>query len=87
MKYKDFKILSIDDMKQILGGKSPANETFYGGCTNWSAGSSLDGANTICISLPAGTLCQDTNGQYGNALHCGTPSGEIINVECFHIVI
>lgn len=85
MKYKDFKMLSIDDMKHIIGGNPPANETFCGGCNDWSAGNALDRANIICVSLPVGSVCQDMDGQYGSALHCGSPNGTIINVDCFHI--
>lgn len=75
-------MLSEDDMKKVVGG---SNQTFCGGCNNWSAGSALDRSNVICVSLPSGTICQDLDGEYGIALHCGTPDGTIINEECFHI--
>lgn len=32
MKYRDFKILSVDDMKQIMGGNPPGSPCSSGEC-------------------------------------------------------
>lgn len=53
MKYKDFKMLSQDDMKQILGGNAPSEP---------DSCSTTCGCGSASISCVAGELCTAVNG-------------------------
>ncbi len=64
MKYKDFKMLSIDDMKQIMGGNAPAGACYivysdqgYSSC--WYTNSEPD------------ELCNRVYGSHCNAVSNG----------------
>ena len=84
MKYKDFKTMSQNEMKNVIGGNATATKTACGTCTNMT-GSALDKSNVVCTTVPADAVCHDVTGVGQNALHCNTPGGDQINAECEHI--
>ena len=63
MKYKDFKMLSIDDMKQIMGGIEPGFAESCGTCPSTSGG----GVKLTCI-LKDGFCIKPAN--CNNAVEC-----------------
>jgi hypothetical protein len=82
MKYKDFKMLSKDDMKQILGGDAPAGSfTFCGTCTNMN-GTTLERSNVVCGNFPNGSTCTNMEGHFNDASACSTPGGGTIETKC-----
>lgn len=73
MKYKDFKMLSVDDMKQIVGGNVPV-----GGCaegeTTWQCpteGSGYPG-NYICTGPVTSGACSTAS---SCSTFCKKPNG------------
>jgi hypothetical protein len=53
MKYKDFKMLSTDDMKQILGGDAPLEP---------DSCSTTCGCGSASVTCALGELCQAESG-------------------------
>ena len=81
MKYKDFKQLSNDDMKQIVGGLATSNFTYCGTCTNMN-GTALEKSQNVCSSVPSGSTCTNVGGQYGVSFMCASASGSVFTADC-----
>ena len=77
MKYKDFKMLSKDDMKQILGGSAVPKKTVCVSCSYM---------NVVCTSVPKTYDCKVSNYYDPNGtgtIDCQLPGAEeAISFSC-----
>ncbi len=74
MKYKDFKMMSKEEMKTIKGGNPPGSGGTCNDNSDCSSGQKCDalpGLPKVCTTINVGTSCQsDTD--CGNAQSCVT---------------